>query len=216
MSKRKRKSRQSRIRARGKSKFENQTVPLPPAEPSTPSDSHSTLTTERILDRYPRLERRFYEPLVLLSVLDPVRGYHFNNTLRGIDDTFDQLRRSFVDAMATICDSRKGGDTVTAVALQATPTNTVIWLAANEKPKARTVQYLQGIISALVKATPDKRVLVTEEVSDRVVEFCRPRLDFYRKELSRELSRCLSKTHLCESTLPTLLYTMWIIVLSTC
>ncbi|KAH8706056.1 hypothetical protein BGW36DRAFT_286171 [Talaromyces proteolyticus] len=176
MSKRKRKSRRSTVKAQGKNKIGNPTAIIPcspPAEQSTPSKSHSTLTAERILYRYPRLERRFYEPLVLLSILDPVRGCHFNNSLRGTDDTLDQLRRSFVDAIATICDSRKGGDTVTAVALQATPLNTVIWLAANEKPTTRTAQYLQRIISALGKVTPHKRALVTEEVSDRVVEFCR-------------------------------------------
>uniref|UniRef100_A0A093Y3K3 Uncharacterized protein n=1 Tax=Talaromyces marneffei PM1 TaxID=1077442 RepID=A0A093Y3K3_TALMA len=59
--------------------------------------------------------------------------------------------------MAIICDSHKGGDTVMAAALQSTPSRTVIWLAANEKPKARTVHYLQSIIGTLMKATPDTR-----------------------------------------------------------
>uniref|UniRef100_A0A093VHP4 Uncharacterized protein n=1 Tax=Talaromyces marneffei PM1 TaxID=1077442 RepID=A0A093VHP4_TALMA len=95
--------------------------------------------------------------------------------------------------MAIICDSHKGGDTVMAAALQSTPSRTVIWLAANEKPKARTVHYLQSIIGTLMKATPDTRVRVAEEISDCVVKFCQSRMNYYRKELSRELPRCLSK-----------------------
>lgn len=103
-----------------------------------------------------------------------------------------------MDAVATICDSRKGGDTVTAVALQATPLHTVIWLAANENLKTRTTLYLQRVISALVKVTPETRARVSNEVLDSIIEFCHSRLNYYRKELSRELPRCLSKIQLSE------------------
>jgi hypothetical protein len=179
-------------------------VPCSPSRairPSTPN-SHFTLTAEKVLNRYPRLERRFYESLVLLSVLDPVRGCRFTNSIYTTDDTLDQLRRSFVDAIAMICDSHKGGDTVMAAALQSTPFRTVIWLAANENPKTRTIQYLQRIIGTLRKATPDTRVRLANEISDCVVEFCRSRLNYYRQELSRELPRCLSKIQLSKGFLP--------------
>uniref|UniRef100_A0A093XCB4 Glutamate racemase n=1 Tax=Talaromyces marneffei PM1 TaxID=1077442 RepID=A0A093XCB4_TALMA len=166
-------------------------------KPSTPN-SHSTLTAEKVLHRYPRLERRFYEPLVLLSVLDPVRGCRFTNSIYTTDETLDQLRRSIVDAIAIICDSHKGGDTVMAAVLQSIPSRTVIWLAANEKPKTRTVHYLQRIIGTLAKATPDTRVQLADEISDCVVKFCQSRMNYYRKELSRELPRCLSKLYKVE------------------
>jgi hypothetical protein len=81
------------------------------------------ITTNRVLDRFPKLLRRFYEPLVL-SVLNPVRGIRFSNNDYRLDDSLDELRRSFINGLATICDSHKGGDTVTAAALQSTPQQT--------------------------------------------------------------------------------------------
>jgi hypothetical protein len=98
------------------------------------------------------------------SVLDPVRFCRFTNFVYTTDDTPDQLRRSFVDTIAIICDSYKGGDTVMAAALQSIPSSTVIWLAANEKPQARTAHYLQSIIGTLMKATPDTKVRVADEI----------------------------------------------------
>lgn len=47
---------------------------------------------------------------------------------------------------------------MTAAALQATPQHTVIWLAANVKPKLRTGEHLQGVLNALVRVTADGKL----------------------------------------------------------
>ncbi|EFW16609.1 conserved hypothetical protein [Coccidioides posadasii str. Silveira] len=149
--------------------------------------NHAALTVERVVRRYPKLERRFYEPLVLVHVIDPVRGVRFNNTNDTTDDTLDKLRRSFINGIATICDFRKGGDTVTAAALQATPEHTVIWLSANKTPSAKTVNYLEGILAILTEVTVEKRSSTSEEIIRRIIEFCEPRLSYYCNELVKEL-----------------------------
>ncbi len=66
-----------------------------------------------------KLLRRFYEPLVLLRVLDPTRGAHRPDLItdRGLDEK-SKLWRNYVDQLSFVCDSDKGGDTVTAVAAQ--------------------------------------------------------------------------------------------------
>ena len=70
----------------------------------------------------PIVERQFYESQLLLYVLEKVRGEH--TTRRNYHGELDQdeteLRRSFVDKLAYICDFKKGGSTVTALALQKT------------------------------------------------------------------------------------------------
>src|SRR5947207_9224995 len=84
------------------------------------------------MDRTERLLHRFYEPLVLLRVLDPTRGVQ--NTNRGPDSTFDtlqDLRRKFLDQLSWTCDYKHGGDTVSAIAAEETPQGTRFWLAAN-------------------------------------------------------------------------------------
>jgi hypothetical protein len=82
--------------------------------------------------------------------------------------------------------------------LQATPQQTVIWLAANEGRKTRTREYLQRVLNALVRLTADHKLSTLEEISHIIIEFCRPRLNFYMKELAKELPRCLNKIRLCE------------------
>jgi hypothetical protein len=51
------------------------------------------------------------------------------------DCEIDELRRSFIDSIAYICDYEKGRDTVTAAALQREPVGVTVWLAANTHVK---------------------------------------------------------------------------------
>lgn len=70
----------------------------------------------------PAVERHFYESQLLLYVLEKVRGDHSKrqNYHGELDQDAIELRRSFVDKLAYICDFKKGGSTVTALALQKT------------------------------------------------------------------------------------------------
>jgi hypothetical protein len=163
------------------------------------SESKSlSLTTNKVLNRFPKLLRRFYEPLVFLSVLNPVRGIRFSNNGYRLDDSLDELRRSFINGLATICDSHKGGDTVTAAALQSTPQQTIIWVAANKNITQTTIDYLHGILDRLVHVTADSKQSTLEEITDMVITFCQPKLQYYRNQLDAELPRCLKKIQFLE------------------
>lgn len=98
------------------------------------------------LDPEARLLSRFYEPLVLLHVLD---GNGEQKTYRcGAEDTdtplmqLRELWRTFLDQLAYMCDHIKGGDTVTAMTLEAQPASVTFWVASNNKVTPSTISFL--------------------------------------------------------------------------
>ena len=104
------------------------------------------------LDLKDRREKRFYEPLVLLYVLD---RYGKGRISRSVSEDstpsseVQELRRDFPDSLAYTCDYEKGGDTVTAIALESRPAGLTHWIASNKNCTNRTLHFLQGIIRAL-------------------------------------------------------------------
>ena len=101
-----------------------------------------------------KLMRRFYEPLILQHVLGPTRGDRIQcEPLDTLDESeLDNwnLRRSFLDRLAYICDFKKGGATVTAIALEQRPAGVVFWVVANENVKGNVVKALEKILKGLV------------------------------------------------------------------
>lgn len=141
--------------------------------------------------------RRFYEPLLLLHALGPIRGGRIkaevvsDNT--GINHT--QLRRSFADAIAYICAYKKGPDYVTAAALEKTPQGVVVWLAANSKMGEEVKEFLDAVL-AHVQGVIDRddgddrqevAKLATEKLSSMITNFHAPRLEVYRKKIIDDL-----------------------------
>ena len=76
-----------------------------------------------------RLRSRFYEPLVLLHVLDRTGELRISRcpSEDRVTDNLQlrELRRTFLDQLAYVCDHVKGGDTVTAMALEAQPSGDI-------------------------------------------------------------------------------------------
>ncbi|KAH9207092.1 hypothetical protein DL95DRAFT_278118, partial [Leptodontidium sp. 2 PMI_412] len=126
-----------------------------------------------------RLRSRFYEPLILLHLMDR------NGELRvsrspSEDQVTDhlqlrELRRSFLDQLAYVCDHVKGGDTVTAIALEALPSGVTFWVTSNTNFAVVTASFLQGILSTLQSLTfppSDSATASTEnELFQRCVDF---------------------------------------------
>jgi hypothetical protein len=99
-----------------------------------------------------KLIRRFYEPLVLQFVLGQTRGPHTSSA--PVDNQYDEndhnIQRSLVDSLAYFCDFEKGGERVTAMALEKAPTGHVIfWVAANKLNKSKVVPFLEQILKSL-------------------------------------------------------------------
>jgi hypothetical protein len=172
---------------------------------STPQDNVSMpapATPPTPLSLSPKLMKRFYEPLVLQHVLDPIRGSRIGcEFLSSLDESeLDnrKLRRSFVNSLAYICDFKKGGATVTAIALETRPAGVVIWVAANETVKKNVVLSLEEILKSLagldgLDGVVDKEstAAVEESTFRRAVELGMPRVKAYWKLVQGPLERCL-------------------------
>ena len=97
--------------------------------------------------------------------------------------------------MAYICDFRKGGSTVTAVALQKTYQGVTFWLAANETVKPKVTKFLRDILETL-KKTKDQSDMVERQLIQKIVAFNEERLVYYWSIVDIELdmfSRRLAK-----------------------
>lgn len=130
-----------------------------------------------------RLLRRFYEPLVLLGVLDPTRGAHRPDliTERGLDEP-SKLWRDFLDQISWLCDSNAGGDTVTSVAAQRTVENPCFWVASNSAARQRARDHIEWLFESLrpFYATPSvSTAQIKDQIFVRCVEFSSKRVKTY-------------------------------------
>jgi hypothetical protein len=140
-----------------------------------------------------KVTRRFYEPLLLLDALGAVRGGRIESGKIPDDSgsNHTQLRRSFVDAIAYICAYNKGPGFVTAAALEKTPQGIVVWLAANSNVEQRVVAFLENILESVRRVADQDNVeelnqaalLATQTILSMIVDFQRPRLEIYRKQI---------------------------------
>ena len=145
-----------------------------------------------------KLMMRFYEPLVLQHALGPTRGDRIqcepldNQDESELDD--GNLRRSFLNNLAYICDFKKGGATVTAIALEQRPARVVFWVVANENVKAEVVKTLKKILKGLAGldgTTREREERVEERTFRYAAELGMPRLQCYRKATQESLRECL-------------------------
>jgi len=139
--------------------------------------------------------KRFYEPLVLQYALGQTRGPHTSSA--PVDTQYEEggdhnIRRLLVDSLAYFCDYEKGGGTVTAIALETTPTGRVIfWVAAN-KLNAKVVPFLRQILNSLAGLDPNADHSALEErIFEQAVEFGKHRVDTYRRFMELALNECI-------------------------
>ncbi|KAH7021755.1 hypothetical protein B0J12DRAFT_687231 [Macrophomina phaseolina] len=148
-------------------------------------------------DQRQRLLSRFYEPLVLLRTLGQTRGERISRPSSGepVDLANCQLRRSFLDYLAYTCDYEKGGDTVTAIALERTPQGPIYWISANKNLGQKVIQFLEKTLKKLqdVAQTPGKDASEEAQLlSKDFVFFARSRIKKYWSCLARCLQNCFN------------------------
>ena len=151
------------------------------------------MAQSHLLNKMEKLLRRFYEPLVLLKVLDPTRGAHRPDlvTERGLDE-HSKLWRNFLDQLSFVCDSKKGGDTVTAVAAQSTNEIPIYWLASNSKSVNTAQKHLEWIfarLNSLHSASPISKDQLQKEINARCIEFSSRRIKTYVTSLLKAIVR---------------------------
>jgi hypothetical protein len=147
-----------------------------------------------------RLRSRFYEPLILLHLMDrngELRVSRCPSEDRVTDHLqLRELRRTFLDQLAYVCDHVKGGDTVTAIALEAQPSGVTFWVTSNTNFSIVTTSFLQGILSTLQSLTfspSDSSTTSTEnDLSQRCVDFNIKRIKAYYTLLQSPLEKCLT------------------------
>ncbi len=139
--------------------------------------------------------RRFYEPLLLLSALGQIRGKRIKSEANNdtLSPNIQKLRRSFVDGIAYICAYEKGPSRVTAAALEKTPQEITVWLAANEEVGDKVIQFLDGVLADIQRISgPTGRSdrqwegeRIEEDLTSRIIDFNISRILTYYNQVAR-------------------------------
>jgi len=164
--------------------------------PSATHQQENNLAMSRPLRISPirrKVTRRFYEPLLLLHALSPIRGERIKSEIIPDDPESNhiQLRRSFTNTIAYICAYKKGPDHVTAAALEKTPQGVVVWLCANADVEDGVITFLERILACVHRVVEKDSMedlhqeasLATQRLTSMIVDFQAPRLNVYRAEI---------------------------------
>ena len=149
-----------------------------------------------------KLLRRFYEPVLLLHALDPIRGDRIKASADHIPTSpnIQKIRRDFVNAITYICAYQKGSPYVTAAALERAPEGVRVWLAANANIAGFVVDFLRGVLSDIQRIAElegktnifQEGERLNESLTSRIVAFNAPRLRTYFPEAKkRHVRSCL-------------------------
>ena len=141
------------------------------------------------------LLHRFYEPLVLLYVLDRTQGDHLSRQdpkrLPSGEFSLPELRRCVLDSLAYVCDFDKGGDTITAIAAASAPLT--YYVASNKDPAEQVVPFLRSLLEQLGELynCDDQQLSESESsILKYCVDFSEKRVKTYWKQLVDSLTRC--------------------------
>jgi hypothetical protein len=184
-------------KAKGKSKSQPQC-----GKPATsPQSAGNDPCSEVNIPVRPKLQKRFYEAVVLLNVLSKSQGDHIDED--PLDKAIEpsdlinscEIRRNFLKQLAYICDSEKGGDTATAMAAEQTPQGIVLWIASNKCSPIQEKKvkiYLDGILHKLRHLQKGQENNVEQYIISKSVDFCSTRLKDYRNLLKKPLRDCIN------------------------
>ncbi|KAK6352105.1 hypothetical protein TWF730_008936 [Orbilia blumenaviensis] len=163
------------------------------------SSSSSSDSSSLVPQVPPKLWKRFYEPLVLLAAYGKTQGPQIKLTSTEAEgpwhDDNRELRKQFLDQLAYICDYMRGGDTVTAIAVEDGP-QLKYWIAANTNQGPKIKPLVSDILERLKNAfgiSDSEARILQSEISDTIISFCSKRLEYYKKELSTPIRWCLKR-----------------------
>jgi hypothetical protein len=144
----------------------------------------------------------FYQTLLLLETLDPIRGEKAASGTTDGDTRLDHssVRRAFVDAIAYICAYSWRADNVAAAALQQNPIGITVWLAGNDAIEPKVLAFLRSILSDLTEiarldcdiAITRAELLRTQTLLPNIIAFETPKLHkYYKLIMDKYISPCL-------------------------
>ncbi|KXJ84986.1 hypothetical protein Micbo1qcDRAFT_181204 [Microdochium bolleyi] len=151
-----------------------------------------------------RLLRRLYEAIKFEEALgraceqDPVfLGRTSVDPPVDFSDDAEKAYKSYVNKLAHVCDVRRGGATVTGVAILQDVDGVIYVLGSNERsPAALTelgqfVQSLFGLVQSVQDAPPDPVSLFTR-IFPHILEYNQPRIRSYLSRMPEEIDRCVA------------------------
>ncbi|POS75821.1 hypothetical protein DHEL01_v205790 [Diaporthe helianthi] len=152
-----------------------------------------------------KLQRRFYEPLVLILALTQACMHNYAPTVAEplaevTAHSPDELFKDFVNKLCQICDNKRGGDAVTAISVVQYPDRVQYRFASNQRSESellRVKSYLEGILETLKEGyTAASSTILMASVLRKIVVFNRLRLQGYIRHLHSQTQTCLETPRL--------------------
>lgn len=149
-----------------------------------------------------KLRNRFYEPIVLLLALTQACMHNYTHKILdqisdAVPQTSEQLFHDFVNKLAQICDNKRGGNTVSALAVLQFPDRVQYRFASNQRTKdeLRLVKsFMTDILTTLKMSDPGSArtaQAANTAILKKIVAFNRPRLQMYVRALHTHSETCL-------------------------
>lgn len=145
------------------------------------------------------LKRRLYHPLFLLTALNKCRGMERRSGSRTLGRlTGDQVHtfQDFVNRVALLCQTKAGGDAVSACVVLQTFSGVMYLFTSNSRQDseleevAREVESILRMVSSRQKA--DVETLMShKEILRKILLLVRPRVQLYLKRLVGLLEKCI-------------------------
>jgi hypothetical protein len=159
-------------------------------------------TQERTIAPLGKLERRFYEAIVILLCLTEA----FQNvglsasqeeTLEAVGGP-ESLFRCFVNKLAQVCDNRRSGPTVSSIVVLQGPGGVAYVLASNTRTPDE-LESAKEFLGSLLRCIATVRLDQEQDRQDAhrillrmTLVFNQPRVEAYRKKLAEYLEKCIA------------------------
>lgn len=159
-------------------------------------------TEELIIPFRPSERRRFHEPVVLFKALIDITQndavYRSSEPIETPSSPRGRFER-FVYKLATVCDSKKGGTTVTSFAVLQNPEGEALYVFGcnniEESQLRRTRDFVVLILDRVSRASlmgHSERKAWKVETLRQVLLFNRPRIELYVANLRRYMQDCIA------------------------
>ena len=145
-----------------------------------------------------KLAKRFYEPIVLLKVLNATydkKPYNAPDPSSDMAQSPEHTFQWFVNTLAQLCDSEKGGKTVTAFTVMQYPDGIEYRFTSNQRDTEdfiRTQDFASSILHILGNMQGCEKQSVISNILRKSLSFSRSRVTVEVRILKARAEECIS------------------------